>query len=85
MYHFFKHERLRLISLGTGSIFKNLKTDYLKKFKIVLPSKDTIDKSTSLLKNFNELIYKRSKENQELTALRDWLLPMLMNGQVKVK
>lgn len=24
------------------------------------------------------------KENQELTSLRDWLLPMLMNGQVIV-
>jgi type I restriction enzyme S subunit len=22
------------------------------------------------------------KQNQQLTALRDWLLPMLMNGQV---
>jgi len=25
------------------------------------------------------------KENQKLTELRDWLIPMLMNGQVKVK
>ena len=24
-------------------------------------------------------------QNQELTQLRDWLLPMLMNGQVKVE
>jgi type I restriction enzyme S subunit len=24
------------------------------------------------------------QENQKLTELRDWLLPMLMNGQVKV-
>ncbi|MBJ6612171.1 MAG: hypothetical protein JG718_17580 [Candidatus Thiothrix moscowensis] len=24
------------------------------------------------------------KENRELAALRDWLLPMLMNGQVRV-
>jgi type I restriction enzyme S subunit len=24
------------------------------------------------------------RENQKLTELRDWLLPMLMNGQVKV-
>ena len=24
------------------------------------------------------------KENQKLVELRDWLLPMLMNGQVKV-
>lgn len=24
------------------------------------------------------------KQNQQLAELRDWLLPMLMNGQVKV-
>jgi type I restriction enzyme S subunit len=24
------------------------------------------------------------QQNQELTTLRDWLLPMLMNGQVRV-
>ena len=30
-------------------------------------------------------ISKNKKQNQELTQLRDWLLPMLMNGQVKVE
>jgi len=25
-----------------------------------------------------------SQQNQELAALRDWLLPMLMNGQVRI-
>jgi type I restriction enzyme S subunit len=25
------------------------------------------------------------QENQKLTELRDWLLPMLMNGQIKIK
>jgi type I restriction enzyme S subunit len=24
-------------------------------------------------------------ENQQLTQLRDWLLPLLMNGQITVK
>ena len=35
----------------------------------------SVDKKTQLL----------LKQNQELTKLRDWLLPMLMNGQVKVE
>ena len=29
-------------------------------------------------------ILSKNRENQKLTELRDWLLPMLMNGQVKV-
>ncbi len=36
---------------------------------------------------FNPLIIKKVNnqlENQKLSELRDWLLPMLMNGQVSV-
>ena len=33
----------------------------------------------------NNQIYVNEAQNQELTQLRDWLLPMLMNGQVKVE
>jgi len=32
----------------------------------------------------NKKIANNQKQNQELVALRDWLLPMLMNGQVSV-
>ena len=32
----------------------------------------------------NEKIKTMENENQKLTELRDWLLPMLMNGQVTV-
>ncbi len=30
-------------------------------------------------------IIRNRRENQKLTQLRDWLLPMLMNGQVRIK
>lgn len=33
----------------------------------------------------NDRIANNLKQNQHLTALRDWLLPMLMNGQVTVR
>jgi type I restriction enzyme S subunit len=40
-----------------------------------------------ILEKFGEMTSHiiRKKENQKLTQLRDWLLPMLMNGQVGVK
>jgi type I restriction enzyme S subunit len=31
-----------------------------------------------------ESIINNAFQNQQLSSLRDWLLPMLMNGQVKV-
>lgn len=33
---------------------------------------------------FNQKTENIKKQNQELASLRDWLLPMLMNGQVTV-
>lgn len=46
----------------------------------------------NLLKDFNVLLFpilekvkNLSKQNQELAQLRDWLLPMLMNGQISVE
>lgn len=33
---------------------------------------------------FEKLRQTNLKQNQELSQLRDWLLPMLMNGQVSV-
>lgn len=46
---------------------------------------------TILMKQFNDFylpianrIYMTAKENEKLSELRDWLLPMLMNGQVKI-
>jgi type I restriction enzyme S subunit len=35
-------------------------------------------------KNKNQILL-NARQNQELASLRDWLLPMLMNGQVKIQ
>ena len=68
-----------------GSGLKHLQKDFLKNQYILLPDE-------KVLRNFNnicELIWKKITncliENQELVSLRDFLLPLLMNGQVKFK
>ncbi|MEA5553407.1 restriction endonuclease subunit S [Anabaena cylindrica UHCC 0172] len=85
MYHYFSFEQRRVVSFGSGSIFKNLKTDYIKNLKIALPAKLILEKVSPKFKEISELISIKSQENQQLTQLRDWLLPMLMNGQITVK
>ena len=52
---------------------------------VLYPSKDTLEKFSTILKPSMEKVLNNSLENQKLTQLRDWLLPMLMNGQVGVK
>ncbi len=85
MFHYFEYERPRIICLGSGSIFKNLKTDYLKDLKFIVPPELILNALTPSFKTISEMIYTKTLENQQLSSLRDWLLPMLMNGQVKVK
>lgn len=69
---------------ATGSTFKEVPASTLKTIKTCLPDESLIKKYTSLV----EGIFKRQDileiENQQLAELRDWLLPMLMNGQVTV-
>lgn len=43
------------------------------------------DRFSKIVRPIYEAVHKNYIQNQELTQLRDWLLPMLMNGQVKVE
>jgi type I restriction enzyme S subunit len=73
-----------LISLSTGSARDNLSQDKIKELYIVIPQENIIDKFYKVSNSSFENILLNLKENQQLASLRDWLLPMLMNGQVSV-
>lgn len=67
-----------------GSTVGHLSDKDLKAFYLVNPkslSKEALDMLTSIVE---EIIYSR-KEINELQSLRDYLLPLLMNGQVTIK
>lgn len=51
---------------------------------VLIPSKEVLEKSNSFFKSTLDKIIKNRVQNQQLSSLRDWLLPMLMNGQVSV-
>ena len=48
-------------------------------------NKNVVNEFVRIYSPLIDLISKNKRQNQELTQLRDWLLPMLMNGQVKVE
>ncbi|MGM8886486.1 restriction endonuclease subunit S [Psychrobacter sp. 1U2] len=58
---------------------------FLKDTKCVIPSKLVAQRFQKKVKPFHEKIRDNIFQNQQLEELRDWLLPMLMNGQVTVK
>lgn len=69
---------------AVGSTFKEVSASTLKSIKVCLAQKEIVEaynKKVSAIFNRQNLL---EQENQQLSSLRDWLLPMLMNGQVKV-
>ena len=59
--------------------------DHLKQAKIVVPPIELISKLDTQLQPIMSQQQILENQNQELTQLRDWLLPMLINGQLKVE
>lgn len=76
--HFKMMAELRKTTMGHITI------DHLKTSLIAIPSKELILKMDTKLTPILNKIISNKKQNQELAQLRDWLLPMLMNGQVTV-
>jgi type I restriction enzyme, S subunit len=84
IFYTVKNAMPEIINNASGSTFKEISGSTLKIIKVCLPNNIVIKEYTSKV----EAIFDRQNnleiENQKLTELRDWLLPMLMNGQVKV-
>ena len=51
----------------------------------IIPPMDLQEKFENMMAPVSQKIVNIEIENQQLTQLRDWLLPMLMNGQVSIK
>lgn len=68
-----------------GSILQNVSQETLKSLNLVLPGKHLFTTFNEKIKALFTLLNKKQDENNELTHLRDSLLPMLMNGQVTVE
>lgn len=67
-----------------GTNINNLNSSLVNGFKLIIPPNDLIELFNSQVANYYEKIANNQNQNQQLTKLRDWLLPMLMNGQVTV-
>ena len=68
-----------------GTTFGSITKNDLHSLTLAYPTSDLLKKYDEIVTNYNKMIFERSLENRELIALRDWLLPMLMNGQVTVE
>ena len=76
---------LELESTTNGSARGLIQKDTFLNKKVEIPSGSIVQEFCKKVGPIYQRIDNNLAENQKLAELRDWLLPMLMNGQVRVK
>ena len=66
-----------------GTTFGSITKDDLFTLKVIKPRNEVLEMYHKLINPCFEKQNLIAEENQQLSSLRDWLLPMLMNGQVR--
>ena len=70
--------------VSTGSIHQGIRIAALRDYTFALPEKQLLEAYSIICEPLLKQVHTLNKQNEELAQLRDWLLPMLMNGQVSV-
>ena len=82
IFYYLKNVEEVLKNQSAGTIMKNISQSVLTDMAVSLPPQNVLLKFNSIIDDLLEQMKNVQRQNQELTQLRDWLLPMLMNGQV---
>ncbi len=72
-----------LNNLDKGCFFMSFNVRSIKQLSILIPKEENFHKFISFCEPIIKQLNKNNSEIQKLTKLRDRLLPLLMNGQVK--
>lgn len=67
-----------------GSILQNVSQDTLSNLIVPIPPREILGKFNQIVSQTFELFHENLKGTSRLVKLRDWLLPLLMNGQATI-
>lgn len=85
VYPYFCSEVPRLMGLRTGAQQPHINKGVIDESPIAVPPSSTLAAYYKLANPVFDKIMAVAFQNHELVKLRDWLLPLLMNGQVTIK
>ena len=71
--------------LNTGTGVPSMTSTIIYNLKVVMPPEEILERFDNYVQAFYLQIQKNKIENEELSSLRNFLLPLLMNGQVGFK
>lgn len=74
-----------LINLAMKAAQPGLNQPNIESIPIIIPTKNIIKEFNKSIDMMFDKIFMNANENKEMTSLRDFLLPLLMNGQVGFK
>ncbi|GAA8131503.1 hypothetical protein NP0148_13990 [Helicobacter pylori] len=83
LYHTIK--KYKLTKYITGSVQPQITRQNLSTMPILIPKRKTLNKWNNISSLLWNLIHNNMQSTQTLTALRDFLLPLLLKQQVKPK
>ena len=73
-----------IVNRGQGSAQPNISAYDIMSIPCVIPSKEAINDFNDIAQPLFDLIISNQRENQQLSELRDSLLPWLMSGEVDI-
>ena len=85
LYFYFRNYIPQFETLMTGAVQKHINKDIIDTTPFLLPKKSILSSYQEQIDPIIDQIIDNALENNTLLRLRDFLLPMLMNGQVSVK
>ena len=69
---------------STGTTFGSITKDDLFSLLVIKPKENVLESYKQICQSLSQEQYNLFLENYKLTKIRDYLLPMLMNGQVSI-
>lgn len=84
LYPYLVNEIPRLNSMRTGAQQPHINKDIVDDSNILVPDPNILSKYNKIVTPIYDKIINNALQNKQLTEIRDFLLPMLMNGQVVV-
>jgi type I restriction enzyme S subunit len=84
-FYFQSLKQIPVVLIKTGSIQLKINQVNLMNYKCISPPEELVNKYSEYSSDIRKKLVNNIEEKKKLTELRDWLLPMLMNGQVTIK
>ena len=84
IHQYLKSRQTEFPDMAVGSVQKNLYVSILENLDIIIPSKEVLEKYAKICMPFYDQIKTNCVENNNLSSIRDTLLPKLMNGEIEV-